>query len=197
MRSIQYMLVKKTDCCYSFICVPSVHEHVCSLKDNEHQRKPFECLTIGLLHGTPYPTIYIAKRFLWGLGRVSQTITLSTVDEESFSVDKRIPHAINRSTLLLKSNGRVIMVCTVVGQHLLFNYYDVDNLTAVLLLQFLLLTKYLSFSSVSNKRTHKNIPASYTHLCNVLVIQNDTFSSNVFYSSSLICIPTKNMCLYS
>ena len=141
-------------------------------------------MTIGLLHGTPYPTIYIAKRFLWGLGRVSQTISLSTVDED-------------RSTLLLKSNGRVILVCTVVGQHLLFNYYDVDNLTAVLLLQFLLLTKYLSFSSVSNKRTHKNIPASYTHLCNVLVIQNDTFSSNVFYSSSLICIPTKNMCLYS
>ena len=89
------------------------------------------------------------------------------------------------------------MVCTVVGNHLLFNYFDVDDLTAVLLLQFLLLTNYLSFFSVFNKRTHKNIPASYTHLCNVLVIQNDTFSSNVFYLSSLIHISTKNMCLYS
>ena len=128
---------------------------------------------------------------------MSQTITLSTVDQESFSLDKRIPHAVNRSTLLLKSNGKIIMVCTVVGNHLLFNYFDVDDLTAVLLLQFLLLTNYLSFFSVFNKRTHKNIPASYTHLCNVLVIQNDTFSSNVFYLSSLIHISTKNMCLYS
>ena len=85
--------------------------------------------------------IQISKRALFGIWRVISTLTVSPACDHSINMNDRRPFLTNKSTVILKSGEKIVLVCTVIRNQILFDFYDMDYLSSVVLIQILLLEK--------------------------------------------------------
>ena len=132
-------------------------------------------------HAESSCVIQITKRCLFGFRRVVSTLTVSSACEKSIWLDDRRPFLSNKSTVILKSGEKIVLVCTVIRNQILFTFYDMDYLSSVVLIQILLLEKLFHLFSVcySNK-----IPSVMNSIHNILLISRNGIPFNL----SLPCV---------